>query len=508
MGANKATSPTAALAAAVLSPITLDTRREALMVLQRDEDITSATPTNPKANNFKSMFMLPLTPYPSNLLPPGAEDPDTPSSTTVEFGDLGRSEVQVPSAAELAESVYRAHFESSPDDQSEKAAEAEKPAESQKPNLIREPRSRSQQREVVRDDNTGHPPTPIVGPRNRSQSASRRPAGNIKDSLKESRQIPRDRSSHIQERELANSKVNRFLNQMAQQEPPNAEKELLAENRSLYERISTLQRIEREMLAENQDLMRQYAALRQHHDQRRRQWRDDYRLREKAFATRIHQLKEQIAEQDTQMLEMSRTHSQKTAPLISDSDIVSWFSSKDASWHSWAQDNAFRDCLQLSSKLHPLQLSELCRGVEGFVRLTEKGELPEEILAGGSDMVPTLLHGMLVNFICNEALASPFWVFGAMSTGTIESPTIPEPTSNSPVGFRMDLAFFNNITPKRFNGTFAHTPGAPLFPPPLVTNLIPPLGVNSATIGLPLRPEMENLHHMLAKGKLLLYHPP
>ncbi|KAK3326702.1 hypothetical protein B0H66DRAFT_472613 [Apodospora peruviana] len=474
------------------------------MGFRRPGDIEDATPTNAKASkSTDAIVILPLTPHPASILSPSRDDPETPSSTLVEFGDLGKDHPQAPSAAELAENVYRSYSRAQAQAEVQQLEQQPERPESRTTNRSQ---SQASQQRKGRDDGKDkvRADTPIVGPRNRSQSASRR---GLPDNLKEAaaavaRVNGNEKAALLQERELANSKVNRFLHQMAQQDPPNAEKELLQENRSLYQRISTLQRIEREMLAENQDLMRQYQALRQHHDIRRRQWRDDYRLREKAFATRLQQLKEQIAQQETQMLQMSRTHTKKIAPLLSDMDIVKWFADKDAAWYGWAKDNAFHDSSQLLSKLHPLQLEELCEGVKDFVKLTADGRLPDEILAGGTEMVPTLLHGMVTNFICNEALASPFWVFSAIGVNALESPSVAAQTSNSPVGFRMDLAMFSDIAPMR-SAACAHTPGSPLFPPPLITSLIPPLGINTkmVSMGLPMRPEMENMYHMLAQAR-------
>ncbi|KAM7202615.1 hypothetical protein V8F20_004404 [Naviculisporaceae sp. PSN 640] len=501
-------SPTAALAAAVFSPIPSDTRQNAFALFHGDNDDGGATPTVSKAkSSFSGRIMLPLTPHPNApLLSPQFEDPDTPSSTRVEFGE-GEKQSRQLSAAELAETVYRSYaLSTSPEPEEPEREPRKQSPEPPRPKPRPDSRSRRQERRARGDSPS---PKSVISisssSKGRSQSANCRPTKSIKASLREilldSRLNDNDKPLHIQERDIVNTKVNRFLSQMSQQEPGSAQKELLMENRSLYERINTLQRMERELLAENQDLISQFQSLRKHHEMRRQQWREEHEMRDKAFQARINQLKEQIAQQETQMLQMQRTQTYRTPPLLSDGDILSWFSAKDASWHAWAQENAFRDSSPLSSRLHPLQLGELCRGVQNFVNLTDAGELPDEVMAGGPELGSTLLHGMLVNFICNEALSSPFWIFGAMSAGNVESPSIPEPTSNSPVGFRMDLALWNQITPKRLS-TFATTPGAPLFPPPLAHSMVAPLSINtSAPVGLPQKAEMENLHHMLAKAQ-------
>jgi len=286
---------------------------------------------------------------------------------------------------------------------------------------------------------------------------------------------------------------------MAQTAPPEPNKELLLENRGLYQRIAALQRTERDLLAENQDLMRQYASLRQHHDVRRRQWRDDFKLREKTFKAQLQQLQDQLAQQEARMTQLARSQSKRIAPILAEDDICSWFDEKDIAWHAWAQDFASHDTARLLS-LHPTQSAELCEDVKDFVKLTEDGRIPEDLLSGGHEVVPALLHAMLAHFISNETLASPFWIFNALAVGTLESPSIPNPKSLGPMGFKhMDSAIFNNVAPSR--NTAVPTPGSPHFPPPLITSMFSQLGMNVSSLGMPMKSEMENLYRMLSKAQ-------
>jgi len=430
--------------------------------------------------------MLPLTPYPDNLLPTAIEDPeapDTPSSTMVEYGDNIKKGHKVPSAAELAARVFESYT----------GEEIETPIVRPKSRSRSETREARERRERSTTRNTSKTNTPV--PRNQSQSSNHR--NHSSQEMMEVKALSIERGSAL-ERELASSRVNRFLQSITVQAPVDPDKELLLENRGLYQRVAALQRTERELMADNQDLMRQYATLKQHHDVRRKQWREDFRLREKTFEAQINQLKQQIAKQQEQLAIMAATHTKKVTPMISDEEIASWLSDNSIAWHSWAQEFASDDPNRLTRGLHPAQLSELCEGSKSFVKLTDDNKLPDDLLANGSETVPALLHGMLANFICTETLASPFWVFNALSTNTVESPSIQMPRTVSPAGFRMDLAKYNDVAPLR-SAACAHTPGSPLFPPPLITSLIPALGMGPS--GFPMRLEMANFHNMLSRAQ-------
>ncbi|KAL2173673.1 uncharacterized protein P884DRAFT_211261 [Thermothelomyces heterothallicus CBS 202.75] len=172
--------------------------------------------------------------------------------------------------------------------------------------------------------------------------------------------------------------------------------------------------------------------------------------------------------------------------------------------------------------LHPLQLRELCEGVKHFVRLTNKDELPNELLKlPGSDKISTarvLLHGMLANFIISEAFKSPFWVFDAIAVNAyeLESPSVPRLDSMSPVGFRMDLTAWKNfnvappreVKPPRPNPVLNDRLAGPqdgVQLPRLVTSTQPPnLSTNPAMslLGreLPSRQAIESLYQILSEG--------
>lgn len=497
-----------------LSPITTDLSKDHAIVLLQNGKSDSASATPVVKSNPNALVMLPLTPYPEHLLTAHPreyrEDPDTPSSTIVEFGDHVKLGQVVPSAAELASTVYHriAQSQSIP-------TPVQRP-ESRGPKSIEKEGTRGRSS----SNSNSRTSSPVVGPsstpvqRESSQSSLLRAAqaGSTREREKE-REKDRDRSDAVSvansdkpltalERELANHRVNRFLQSIAAQSPVDPDKELLMENRGLYQRVAALQRTERELLADNQDLMRQYATLKQHHDVRRRQWREDFRLREKTFEARIRQLKDQIQRQDEQLAQLTASYARRPPPLVSDEEVSVWFDRRDSDWHSWAQEFSNPSIERLTTELHPTQLQELCEGVKGFVRLTEDGNLPAELLSHGSETIPSLLHGMLANFICAETLASPFWVFNALAAGTLESPSIPAPPPALSVvtgsRFRMDRTLFNDIAPLR-SAACAHTPGSPLFPPPLITSMLPSLGATG--MGMPIKTDMESLYTMLSKAQ-------
>lgn len=411
----------------------------------------------------------PLTPVPSNnLLQPVYEEPNTPSSTVVEFGDLGR--VAVPSAAELVERIHRSY--------------------SQSRSSFPESRSSSKTR-GRQDGGEGRD-----GTDNREHARSRSAAAPRDRSQTTHPRTPNEKNT-TSDRGLADERINRFLQSMAAQ---NSESELVQENRSLYQRIAALQRTERELLAENQDLTRKLAALKQHHERRARQWNEGVRRKEIEYETRTRDLGEQL-------LDMVSRQPQKLPDILSNEAISTWFSDQEAAWNSWATTFGHQDASRLASGLHPLQLQELCSDVRGFVRMTDAGGLPLELLNGGKEAVHTLLNGMLANFICEGILASPMWVFMATSIGTLESPgVLPGKSLNGfpAVGFRMDMNSFNTVVPARPGPSQVETPRSPQFPPPLITSLLPPSNTTSASyLGLPMKPDMERLVHMITDGKLV-----
>ncbi|KAL1844172.1 hypothetical protein VTJ49DRAFT_3828 [Mycothermus thermophilus] len=176
--------------------------------------------------------------------------------------------------------------------------------------------------------------------------------------------------------------------------------------------------------------------------------------------------------------------------------------SLNAAWNNWATMFGHQDPNRLSSGLHPLQLKELCDAVKGFVRTTENGGLPAELVSGGSAAISTLLNGMLAHYICAEIIKSPMWVFVATSIGTLESPSIPPPKPLPylpPVAFRMDMTNFGDVAPLR--PVPGPTPGSPQFPPPLITSMIPPFASGASFLGLPLKHDMERLVHIITDAQ-------
>lgn len=291
---------------------------------------------------------------------------------------------------------------------------------------------------------------------------------------------------------LANDRVAMFLQSMAPKVPnPNdQDKVLKMENRGLYQRVAALQCVERELLAETQVLSRQLAADRQHHNARRQHYRDE--LRKKEVQVRALEAKIRLLE---------GTLAPKLDPLLADDEIAAWFQNHDIAWHTWAEEYSHRDPERLTTGLHPMQLSELYEGVCNFVQFTDEGKLPLDLWTGGIDAVRTLLQGMLTHFICNEAFATPFWVFDATSIGVLESPaTLPSMKGSLTPAFRADFGLFSDISPMRPNMA---TPGSPHYPPTLITSMIPPLGGASSSLGLPGRREVDHLYDMLSRGKIL-----
>ncbi|KAK4233155.1 hypothetical protein C8A03DRAFT_48211 [Achaetomium macrosporum] len=379
----------------------------------------------------------PLTPHSGALLLPVDEEPNTPSSTIVEFGDLNLSRTESRSSS--------------------------KPREARE---IRESREGRDAREQSRS--RGLPQAAAAVPRERSQSTSRR----------SSSANPKGADSA---KGLADERINRFLQSMAQQAAQQAETEMQQENRSLYQRIAALQRTE-------------LRCAGQHQDRRARQKGESLRRKETEYEARIQELSEQL-------LQLSSTHPHKAPIVLSNEDISAWFDDQDIAWNSWSRAFGHEDPKRLSG-LHPLQLQDLCKEVKTFVRMTDTGGLPSELLEGGKEAVHTLLNGMLANFICAEILASPFWVFVARSIGTLESPGIvpakPLPGITS-AGFRMDMNAFSNVAPLRPGPT--PTPKSPQFPPPLITSMMPPSASSASQLGLPVKSDMERLVHMLTDAQ-------
>ncbi|AEO57192.1 hypothetical protein MYCTH_2029812, partial [Thermothelomyces thermophilus ATCC 42464] len=201
--------PSLALAAA-------EPRKDGIMVLRRDSAssrsssyYSAATPAHSSPRSSANGRLLsgqqadrlsdspPLTPIPGHLLQPVDEEPDTPSSTIVEFGDLGRG--SVPSAAQLVEHVHWSFRQSqvaalSESRSSSKARGSQDNRESRDGRTWRDQRNQSRGRSAS---------TPSA-PRERSQSNQRR--------LNSARDTKANAES---ERRLADERINLFLQSMA-----------------------------------------------------------------------------------------------------------------------------------------------------------------------------------------------------------------------------------------------------------------------------------------------------
>lgn len=308
--------------------------------------------------------------------------------------------------------------------------------------------------------------------------------------------------------------VDRYLQSLPSIDPV---KELSLENTSLHQRISGLQRVERDLLAENHAFLQQLNSAKRENDLQRRKWRDEYREREKSFQARIKSLEERIASQDCEMAQYAALRSHEQSQL-SDDEVAAWFAERTVAWQAWVDDFVHPDPERILSGIHPVQLLELCESVKSFVQLTDDG-LPEELVGGeGPDGVKAahvLLQAMLANFIISETLESPFWVFAALrsSGAELESPSAIKENSISPIGFRMDLAMWNNVAPPR--AAHIPPPSARILPaPPKVARHVPSgtktpdlslstkdLGGSSSQPKTPGRTTMEHFYRLLGNGE-------
>ncbi|KAK4456557.1 hypothetical protein QBC42DRAFT_190732 [Cladorrhinum samala] len=431
-------------------------------------------PTSSQLGTRSNPRALSLTPIPvhhgHNHFLDADDEPVTPSSIIVELGDLSRS--IVPSAAELVQSIARSSTSGSCDSvRSGSQTSIETGSD-----IAIERHGREQRRQERRE-------------KRRDASAEQR--------------VPRRRGAHRPsvdrgidlikgtERGLASDRINRLFCSMDQQTVADVKEELEVENKRLHQWVSALQRVERDLLTERQKLKQQLEIQRQQHERDAKLWREALEQKEKQYQGRIHEMGEQLLDLTTQ----------KLRPLVSNLEISNWFADQDAAWNAWARAYGHRDPTRLSVGLHPAQLQQICDEVKGFVQLTNVGKLPPAILHGGKEAVHTLLQAMLTNFFCKEILASPLWVFTATSLGTLESPNILPPRSFSS-GIRMDMNMFNDIAPLR-PAALPQPPKSPLFPPPLITTMVPSLsiGSNASALGLPTRTEMERMHAMLVDAQ-------
>jgi len=159
-------------------------------------------------------------------------------------------------------------------------------------------------------------------------------------------------------------------------------------------------------------------------------------------------------------------------------------------------------------------MTELCHSVKEFVNLTSEGTLPDALLSmKGAQATQALLHGMLSDFIVEETLKSPFWVFAALSHGDkidLESPCLlfNNFQSLTPIGLKMpDLPIWNShLAQPAAKGVSIETQGAKLRMglPPLTTAIAsapgpktPGHGLSDKALHVPDAHSMENLYRIL-----------
>lgn len=299
--------------------------------------------------------------------------------------------------------------------------------------------------------------------------------------------------------------VDRYLQSLPSIDPV---KELSLENTSLHQRIAGLQRVERDLLGENHALLQQLNAAKRQNDLQRRKWRDEYREREKSFQARIKSLEERITVQDREMAQYAAIRSHEESRL-SDDEVAAWFTERTVAWQAWVDDFVHHDPERIQSGIHPVQLLELCESVKSFVQLTDDG-LPEELVGGGGPdgvkAAHVLLQAMLANFIISETLESPFWVFAALGSNKaeLESPSVIKENSVSPIGFRMDLAMWNNVAPPRS----ARLPpmSARIMPEPPKSARHVPSGAGTPSLSLNTKGLCGSLNHSKTPGRATMEH--
>ncbi|KAM7192976.1 hypothetical protein V8F33_008024 [Rhypophila sp. PSN 637] len=407
-----------------------------------------------------------------------------PSSTVAEFGD--RVFFPNHSAVSLVEHINRTYTTSS---RARSRSEAS--------HVYSSTRSRSQSR------SRSNTPTPRAGS-NTPRSARSNSASTHRQLSSRERTIP------------TSEKVNRFLHSIskreAQDSPKSQTEQLLSENRSLHQRISALQRTETDLLDQNQRLGHQLESVKKQFDGKVRLWKDEVQEGKKKLLERIKELEAQLVEKDERLRGLGEVEELRPGLVMTDEEIKGWFATRSETWRGWTEQYGHRDPDRLRKGLHPLHMKELCEGAKGFVCLEDGEGLPNELLnaVGNGKGWPAhlLLYAMLSHFVVDEVLKSPFWVFEAFSGSTLEleSPIVSKDNSISPVGFRMDLAMWNNIAAlgsDRLPKPIAARRGVPSMQPAESIRqrlAIQSLSLDTANLtsipkpSLPGRQDMENLH--------------
>ncbi|KAK5659931.1 hypothetical protein OQA88_13396 [Cercophora sp. LCS_1] len=279
------------------------------------ENKTPPTPTMPLTPP-DDVSLTPLSTLETSRTLDNDDEPPTPSSTIVEFDEGEEQTVEADEPVGiLAENIARSFGRS---------------------------RSMSGQSNHLREASRSNTPKP-TGRSSRSRTRADSP-----------RHHARDNST--------SESVSRYLRNQARGPPSDPTRELVQENTSLHQRIAGLQRSERDLLLENQELNRQLTSFRNLHESRRKKWREQHRDRERAYQARIQELEAGIAQQDMERKRQAVVASER-AHLLTDADLISWFTIRSTAWQSWADDYAHLDPKRVQSGLHPIQMLELCEGV-------------------------------------------------------------------------------------------------------------------------------------------------
>ena len=219
--------------------------------------------------------------------------------------------------------------------------------------------------------------------------------------------------------------------------PTDPRSEVVLENMRLYQRIASLQRSENNLQQDNRDLSRYMSSLQQDEQTCQRAWEEEVQMMESAFDDKLKELEHVATQQKDRLREMASSRSltaqsssaspplsrpppQPMHPDLTHTKINSWFRTRGNSWYEWADDYAYRD-LDRIVNLDMIQQRELCRGAKPFVRLTDEGKLPPEMLVDRRiNTSQILLHGLLANFIATEIITSPRWIFAALNVNRAE----------------------------------------------------------------------------------------
>lgn len=317
---------------------------------------------------------------------------------------------------------------------------------------------------------------------------------------------------------MLNDKIGRFLNTITES-AGDVNNNLVQENRGLQQRVVALERNEHHLMT----------SLKENQAAQRQQLEDEFQAKQEALDARIKDLERQVAEKEGRISQLTAQVVKSTATVtasITDADIASWYETRSNSWSAWVDEFA-HDSPNRMVELHPLQQQEVNEGVQNFIRLADDGRLPPPLAAGfrgsASSLNTTrlLLLGMLTDFIVTETLESPFWIFSALSKQgfDVESPMMQGSRGSeahmSPMAFRLDLASFeNNGAPAPLPSPFIVPPApttarsismlSPRHAPPVFTPLSS-LSINtkglSLQYNLPTKPDMEDLETLLTRSK-------